>query len=276
MSSNFCNRREQCQNSTPMRNATLITQRRYFGPLNYKIKMPQSTAMESRTQALLTCGLSIPSVLQHARWNAQSPKDIFWRREKTHRATLPQEKPRAYWTSLSLIYKPSLQEIRSSLRTSPNNACTTGTNALIDQIQGVCRFCTSDNCGILCRKLPRSWMWRMYDSPWSERLLGRMESPLGRKRQMRDPKLLWWTPQLTTVLNRVMLSECVLKFNTTSNSFSKIQRQKQEEKMYQQIDKQWINWPVNLSVKKPGWIETCSFQQWLLIRSRLSVSLSFS
>lgn len=230
MSSNFCNRRERCQNSTPMRNATLITQCRYFGPLNYKIKMPQSTAMESRTQALLTCGLSIPSVLQNARWNAQSPKDVFWRWEKTHRATLPQEKPRAYWTSLSLIYKPSLQEIRPSLRTTPNHAGTTGTNAFIDQIQGVCSFCTSDNCGILCKKLPGSWMWRMYNSPWSERLIGRIESPFGRKRQTKDPKRLWWTPQPTAVLNRVLLSDWVLKFNTMSNSFSRIQRQKQEGK----------------------------------------------
>lgn len=57
-----------------MRNAVLITQHRYFGPLNYKIRMPQSTAKESRTPALLTCGLSVPSGLQHAPCNAQEFK----------------------------------------------------------------------------------------------------------------------------------------------------------------------------------------------------------
>lgn len=150
--------------------------------------------MESRTQALLTCGLSVLSGLQHARCNAQSPKDVFWRWEQTHRATLPQEKTWAYWTSLSLTYKPSLQEIRSSVRTMPNCSGTTGTNTFIDQIQGVCPFCTSDNCGILCRKLPGSWMWRMCNSPWSERLLGRIESALGRKRQTKDLTRLGWTP----------------------------------------------------------------------------------
>lgn len=233
MSWNFRNRGERCRNSTPMRNAVLITQHRYFGPLNYKIRMPQSTAKESRTPALLTCGLSVPSGLQHACCKAQSSKDVFWRWIQSHRATLPLEKTRAYWTSLSLTGKPSLQEIRSFLRTTPNRTGTTGTNAFMDQIQGMRSCCSSDNCEVLCRTLPGSWMWRMYDSPWSESLLGRIESPFGRKRQTRDPTLLWWTTHPRAVLNPVLLSECVLKFNTTNNSFSGIQRQKQEWKMDQ-------------------------------------------
>lgn len=166
----------------------------------------------------------------------RAQKDVFWRWKKFtgqhfHR------KSQGLTELFSLTYKPSLQEIRSSLRTTPNYAGTTGTNTFIDQIQGVCSLCSSENCGILCRKLPRAWLWRMYDYPWSESLLGRIESPFGRKRQTRDPTRLWWTTHPIAVLNHVLLSGWVLKFNTTSNSFSRIQRQKWEWKMDQQIDK---------------------------------------